>query len=357
MLVQYYYPFSLSPNRLDKYLASGWFRNSIMLFRSKMLCMDGNLFDVVNIRLGLKDYEFTKKHQKLLSRNLSSFTYTVNKASITKKKERLYQQHKSRFKGFVYENLKQFLYSDTFSSVFETYEIEVYDGDRLIAFSYFDKGNQSIASLLGVYDIEYAKYSLGHFTMLLEIEHGLQSNVKYYYPGYIFNQPSIFDYKLKLGKFDYYDWNGNWKPLDFPIPQPSYSTELYNRITSVKECLESENINCRMYMYPFFPLGYMEKTIDNFVKGPILIMLEDFRMNNKYKNLVVEYLPEKNEFFISVIKSCPEYNQILNRQLNNDGMRNEGQNFVLKYIKTLITSPSLDEVIEYIKYELMHRKS
>ena len=160
MLVQYYYPFSLSPNRLDKYLASGWFRNSIMLFRSRMLCMDGNLFDVVNIRLGLKDYMFPKKYEKLLLKNQNKFTFSINKASITKRKEKLYQEHKLRFKGFVYENLKQFLYSDTFSSVFETYEIEVYDKDRLVAFSYFDRGNQSIASLLGVYDEDYSKYSL-----------------------------------------------------------------------------------------------------------------------------------------------------------------------------------------------------
>lgn len=349
MLVQYYYPFSLSPNRLDKYLASGWFRNSIMLFRSKMLCMDGNLFDVVNIRLSLNGYKFPKRYDKLIRKNLDNFHVSINKACITKKKEKLYQQHKLRFKGFVYENLKQFLYSDTFSSVFETYEIEVYDGERLVAFSYFDKGNHSIASLLGVYDEEYSKYSLGVFTMLLEIDFGLNNGTKYYYPGYIFNQPSIFDYKLKLGNYDYYDWNGRWKPLRFPIQYPSYSSDLYNKISYFKEKLEVENVESQLQIYPYFPLGYMEKTIDSFVKGPFLIFLTHSGLNNKQKSLVVEYLPEKNEYFLSIIKSCPEYNQILNKQLNNENKRSEIQNYVLKYVNTIFSTPSIDEMLSHIK--------
>ena len=35
-------------------------------------------------------------------------------------------------------------------TVFDTREVCVYDGDRLIAVSYFDLGEQSMASLLGL---------------------------------------------------------------------------------------------------------------------------------------------------------------------------------------------------------------
>lgn len=311
--------------------------------------MDGNLFDVVNIRLNLKDYQFSKKYDKLLKKNSDRFTYSIGKACITKRKEKLYQQHKQRFKGFVYDNLKQFLYSDTFNSVFETYEIEIFDGDRLIAFSFFDKGNHSIASLLGVYDEEYSKYSLGVFSMLLEIDFGLGCGIKYYYPGYIFNQPSIFDYKLKLGNYDYYDWNGKWKPLKISESPTSYSTNLYSNISLIKSQLDSVSIPCSIQMYPYFPLGYMDKTIDSFVKGPVLLFLENASLSHKQKSLVIEFLPEDNEYSLSIIKSCPEYNQVLNRQLNNDRNNNSNITFILKYIKLLKSSPNIEEIVDYLR--------
>jgi len=238
MLVQYYYPFSLSPNRLDRYLAAGWFRNSIMLFRSKLLCMEGDLFNVVNIRLPLHEYHMSKRYRKLLRKNKEQFTYKINRATIDPDKERLYNAHKPRFKGFIYSDLHQFLYSDTIGSVFQTHEIEVRDkSGKLVALSYFDKGQQSIASLIGIYDPEYANCSLGTFTMLLELEYAQQLDYKFYYPGYIFDKPSVFDYKLKLGNFEYYDWRGKWKPYNDFQHAESCAGNLKERIEDLQSAL------------------------------------------------------------------------------------------------------------------------
>ena len=62
--------------------------------------MEGELFDVVNIRLDLKNYEFPKKYKKLLKKNGKQFTYRINKAGVSEEKNRLYALHKKRFKGF-----------------------------------------------------------------------------------------------------------------------------------------------------------------------------------------------------------------------------------------------------------------
>ncbi len=345
MLVQYYYPFSLSPNRLDRYLAAGWFRNSIMLFRSKMLCMDGNLFDVINIRLGLNNYSFPKKYRKLLFKNKDQFRYEVKRASITKQKEALYKIHKTRFKGFIYDSLRQFLYSDTFSSVFQTFEINVYDGDQLIAFSYFDKGNHSIASLLGVFDPNYAKYSLGTYTMLLEIEYAIQNNHRFYYPGYIFNKPSMFDYKLKLGEHHYYDWNGKWRPFKYGKKITTYTDKLNKQINYVVSVLLDKNVCFQKKLYPLFPLGYMEKTMEPFVKGPVLMFIDKIIENDQL--LILEYLPEENIYSLAFAKRCPEYNQIIRRQQSS---LNDGESFmsVLKYDQFIVKSSKMEDVIRYL---------
>lgn len=345
MLVQYYYPFSLSPSRLDRYLAAGWFRNSIMLFRSKLLCMEGDLFNVVNIRLPLTGYTISKRNRKLLRVNKQKFDVKINRASIDADKERLYDLHKPRFKGFIYADLHQFLYSDTIGSVFQTYEIEVRDKEngRLVALSYFDKGQHSIASLLGIYDPEYSKFSLGTFTMLLEVEHAMQMDYRFYYPGYIFDKPSVFDYKLKLGSFEYYDWRGKWKPYDDFQSAESCASRLRTRIDDVKRELELQGLECKELLYPLFPLGYMEKTIDPFVRSPIFLRLDKTPFYKK--DVLFEYNSDEDKYCVSLVARCPEYNHLLKMQ-KNYLVDCDGDSYsVLKYIKKIAQSGSPEVIV------------
>ena len=87
MLVQYYYPLSLSPARLDKYLANGWFRSAPMLYRSELICLDGDVFSTVNIRVKLSDYTFKKSLAKILRKNKDRFYTEVRRVCITPEKE------------------------------------------------------------------------------------------------------------------------------------------------------------------------------------------------------------------------------------------------------------------------------
>lgn len=346
MLVQYYYPFSLSPSRLDRYLAAGWFRNSIMLFRSRLLCMEGDLFNVVNIRLPLTNFELSKSNRKLLKRNKKKFSYRINRASIDFDKERLYESHKPRFKGFIYNDLHQFLYSDTISSVFHTYEIEIRDETgKLVALSYFDKGQNSIASLIGIYDPAYAKYSLGTFTMLLELEYALSLDYKFYYPGYIFDKPSVFDYKLKLGEFEYYDWRGKWKPYDSFQQAESCVGQLKFQINDLKAELSKHNIEFEEKLYPLFPLGYMEKTIDPFVKSPIFLEIKKTPFLKK--SILFEYNSDDDTYYVSLITKCPEYNHLLKMQRNYLLKNNEDSISVLKYVKRIAESSNAGTVVRH----------
>ncbi|MCB9293514.1 MAG: GNAT family N-acetyltransferase [Lewinellaceae bacterium] len=82
--------------------------------------------------------------------------------------------------------------------VLDTREVEIYDGANLAAFSFFDVGRQSMYSKQGIYDPAYQKYSLGFFTMLVEIGYALERGCEYYYPGYVVPGNQEFDYKHRV---------------------------------------------------------------------------------------------------------------------------------------------------------------
>ena len=171
MLVQTHFPRSLSRARYDQYLASGWFRGSVMLYKMDLLCIDERLFSVVNIRMNLEQYTPTARQRKTLRRVESRFTVTYGHAQPNANKEALYAQHKSRFKGFIHNTLTEYLSAGFQGTVFDTREVCVYDGDRLIAVSYFDLGEQSMPAFWAYNDDAYAKYSLGTYTLLKEVEY------------------------------------------------------------------------------------------------------------------------------------------------------------------------------------------
>ncbi len=95
------------------------------------------------------------------------------------------------------------------------YEFDVFNkGKQHVASSFFHIGQKSMAGNYGLFDPEHAERSLGTFTMLLEIMYAQQLGLEYYYPGFVYDVPSEFDYKLNFNNMEYFDWWGNWYPLD-----------------------------------------------------------------------------------------------------------------------------------------------
>lgn len=321
MLVNYYFPFSLSAQRLDKYLASGWFRNCNMLFKAKVLCLDGELHNIINIRLDLtKQEEFSKKLLKIQECGHKKFKIKVVKARFTADHEALYRAHQKRFKGYIYKNLQQFLYGEVNAkyNIYNTQSIEVYDDKKLIAFSFFDLGEQSMASILGVFDDTYSKYSLGFFTMIEEIRFAKMQGFRYYYPGYVLDQSDAFSYKLKMGKYDFYD-EGKWKPIEKINYEKLSRSQIIDKLKSCEKYLIEQNIRHTWKFYPYFSLGYFQDVGHPFVKSPIHLVLDERQEEGEYK--IIEYDIDTDNINTIDVLECPEYDFILKEQdkmnLNN----------------------------------------
>ncbi len=323
MLVQHYYPQSLSAARLDKFLANGWFRSAPMLYRSQLICLEQDVFATINIRLRLREFDYKKSLRKILRRNDKQFHYKVGPARLNRERQALYDGQKHRFKGFIFDTLEQFFFANTDINVFDTHEVSVYDGDQLIAVGFFDMGKKSIASILGLYDQRYEKYSLGTYTMLLEIKYALEQGMKYYYPGYILDKPSVFDYKLKLndGHMEYYNWKGRWRPIDRLAEERLLVQVLREKILAMQKVMDHFKIPYERMLYPLFSVGYLVFFENNFMRSTLYLVC--FPMENASEQLIVEYLLEEETYRLSWIRPCPEYQDFINMNISPD-LENSG---------------------------------
>ena len=80
-----------------------------MLYKMDLLCIDECLYSVVNIRMNLDHHKPTARQRKTMRRVESRFTVTYGHAQPNANKEALYDQHKSRFKGFIHNTLTDYL--------------------------------------------------------------------------------------------------------------------------------------------------------------------------------------------------------------------------------------------------------
>lgn len=281
-----------------------------MLYKMDLLCIDANVFSVVNIRLDLRQHELSKSQRKIQRQVEQRFTVAIGPAKVSQSRQRLYDQHKSRFKGFIHETLDEYLHAGFHSTVFDTQEVCIYDGDRLIAVSFFDLGDRSMASLLALYDQGYQSYSLGKYTMLKEIEYGKQTGRTWYYPGYVLDEPSAFDYKLTLGEMEYYTANKRWgKYTNFEL-ESTIAFQLRTTMKGLQAQLQSDDISFKNWFYPYFSMGYMPLWKDRFLHMPWILELG----HDLDGTCVIGFCAERKHLRLTHIHPCPDEQHFINME-------------------------------------------
>lgn len=194
---------------MDQMLAEGWRHFGTYFFRYNMNIYKGQLCNVIPLRIYLEDFNYTKSQRKVIKKG-SRFRHIIQPVNITKEQTILFNQHKSRFEEGAPNSLNDFLSHEPAKVPGKANELLIYDGDKLIAASYFDLGREAISSIYGMFDLDYGKYSLGIYTMLIEIEYALRNGYLFYYHGYCYDVPSFYDYKKRFLSSEFYDWKEAW---------------------------------------------------------------------------------------------------------------------------------------------------
>ncbi len=345
MLVQFYQPEELEAKELDRYLSQGWFRNSVLLHNSRVIGLGSSIHDVLNIRFSLKNYTPRKSLRKIHKRIHSKYKVVAQPVQLTPEKEYLYKKHTDRFQGFLFESLDHFLFAYADKTVFNTHEICVYDQDQLIAYSLFDAGKKAMASLLGIYAEEYAKDSLGIFTMVEEITLAANHGHAHYYPGYVLSDNPDFNYKLRLGTPEYLLPNLSWgskEELDtFVLPG-----QLINKKLAEIELFTTQNkLNGRLLTNPFYSMGYGYFGKRRYCKG-----LKVWYWQKDELHYILEYDFEEEKFNISQVREDIKSTLLMTMKTNQDiGNRAVYLPYILEYQQEITASKELSHLLPILQ--------
>ncbi len=155
-------------------------------------------------------FEFSKSQRINIRRN-SDLVKVYRPAIITDEKVALFDKwYAHRFR--MAASLETWIGDG--QTPFPMYEVCLYKYDRLIACSFFDVTPNLQYSTTAFYDPEEMKRSLGTFTLLCELLHGLSNHKKYHYPGHAYYENSMYEYKKRMNNAERYDWDlKKWQPL------------------------------------------------------------------------------------------------------------------------------------------------
>jgi arginine-tRNA-protein transferase len=254
----------IAPEQLDAYLSTGWRPAGQGIYTAEFLRADNEqIYGCIQLRLPLRGFTFKKRHRKLLRRNAKRFRVTLLPAEVPDLElEELNQRYLVLHPEKTRDSLDHHVIGEHCIKTLDTHVIRVYDGDKLVAFSYFDLGRETAYTKAGIYDPEYASHSLGIYTMLLEIEWLRDHGVKYYHPGYVAPRYPVFDYKMQFGDMEFFQLStGKWLPYDHSKAEDPYNL-IQVALTQVQTELIGIGITSRVMEYPSYTACYHYQTSD-----------------------------------------------------------------------------------------------
>jgi arginine-tRNA-protein transferase len=335
----------LPPRELDRYLSSGWRPAGQGIYTADFLRADDEeIYGCIQVRLPLEEFAFKKRHRKLLNRNNSRFKVTYGQAvepdeELLELNQRYMVVHPDKTR----EDLDLHVKGEYLVKVLDTRIIRVYDGDKLVAFSYFDLGKETAYTKAGIYDPAYASFSLGIYTMLLEITWLKDRGTKFYHPGYVSPGYAVFDYKLQFGEMEFRQVHtGRWLAFDRNHPEDLYSDNelaLQLVVDAVKDQVTAELMD-----YPSFTARYHYQSPSlNLLDCPLLIRIYADATN--WGGYVVTYDVELREYQLLHTRDTSL------RDVNVKLFSNNGRPRIpnpLSIAKVLLATPAIPEVTDAI---------
>ena len=204
----------VNPDSMDLLWKAGFRHFGTYFFRYSIGLLNGEYTEVLPLRINLASFTLSKSQKKTVRKN-SDTTVIIRDCFIDEEKEKLFTIHAERFTENKPESLFNFLSpEDTATKPCELKEICVFVRDSLAAVSFLDLGEKASSSVYAMFHPDYAKRRLGIYTLLLEIQYSIDRGMDYLYTGYAYRESSFYDYKKKFHPMEYFDWNGNWLPLN-----------------------------------------------------------------------------------------------------------------------------------------------
>lgn len=296
MFGEIHLPKELSAIELDKYLENGWFRMGQSIFTCNFLNFNRQFYSAIWLRHVLEDFYVDNTFKKLKKLN-SKFRIEFSEAKVTEDKELLFQKYKM---GISFENassLNMLLFDNKDFTIFNTYEICIYDEFELIAVGFFDIGLHSAEGIVSFYNPAYKKYSLGKYLIYNKIEYCKSIGLSYFYPGYFAPNYPLFDYKLTISKFniEFYNlFSRKWQSINTFDINNTPLTEMKSKLDIMLKCLHSNGFIAVLLNYEYYNSNNIPHLAGyDLFDYPIFIMILNPTFDNFAPIIVWDTLEQK----------------------------------------------------------------
>lgn len=212
----------LDPAVFDDYMARGWRLLGYSIIRHNFAVCRSQMCGTIPLRIRLRDFRFSKSQRQLLRRN-AGLSVEYGPIQLTPEHDTLFQIHSERrFSERRPELLATFIGAQAHIEPVTgtSFTVRMADG-KAAACSFMHTGLHAVSGTYCFFHPDYHKHSLGTYTLLLELIKSQEMGMDYYYPGYTYDVPSQFDYKLNFNALEAFDWKtGDWKPQErLPVRQ------------------------------------------------------------------------------------------------------------------------------------------
>lgn len=254
MLAQSYSPSTLSHQELDLFLGNGWFRQGCVIFTTNFLRNKGLTHSAIWLRIDLSAFIPSKTHQKLNKLN-ANFRIEFHPFSLKETHEILFTKYKTSISFDAAASLQDLLYHQQTGNIYDTWEVNIYDQDKLIGVGIFDVGETSCMGITCFYHPDYQKYSLGKYLMFLKMQYAKNQGMTHFYPGYFSPNYPIFDYKLDLAKpfTEYLELSSHsWKYIQEYSTSDAPIEVMTLKLKDLQNHLAERSVENTLYNYDFF---------------------------------------------------------------------------------------------------------
>lgn len=267
------FPEQVKPEQLDQWLARGWYRMGQAVFTCRFVVHEGILRPAIWTRVTLQGYRFRKSLRRLMARTERDFRVSIGRPVLTPEHHKLYARYRASMSGDRPADLDALLSCGLPGQAWDSRIVELRDGDRLAAFSIFDLGEESVQSVSGVYDPDYARASLGFATMLLEMRLAQSRGLRFYYSGYVMPGEPAMDYKLRTGSVEYYEpETGQWKPWETIDSYTMPTERMHAALRRAQDCLRERGVQQRLVQYRWYDLSAWNPGVEGCIEQPLVLL-------------------------------------------------------------------------------------
>lgn len=243
---------ALSKKELDDALQNGYFPTGLMMSTSvaALFRIGQPVKSRIYLRAPAKQLLFSKNQRKLIRRNSSIFNYKVRGFFVDEEINDLWLRFKKNAHNWNNTPpLQTHIFRDNSPQNFPAKILTIHRDSQLVAFSVFFEGNFSLSSLEAAFEQQYSKYSLGMYSMLLELVYANEAGLAYYYPGFVFKDVPMFQYKMRLKGLEYFQLKTkSWKEIDELSPEDWIFDEMKIKLASLMARMPLDSLSSKPFL-------------------------------------------------------------------------------------------------------------